>query len=137
VGCDGSRCADVAQAAAGTVAAALGSPLVLMHAHVAGCEPGDRSWRDFDEALHAAGRRVLDRARQRAPEEVETAPENLVGSPATVLGQRARAAGAGLLVVGARGCGGSLPGRTVERLALDPACPLMVVPPLPRPGAAL
>ena len=135
VGCDGSPCADVAQAAAATLAAALGSPLVLMHAHVADGPPGDPAWREFDEALHAAGQRVLDRARRRVPEGVEVVTENLIGPPATVIGQHAREAGAGLLVVGARGYGGgSLLGRTAERLALDPACPLMVVPSSPRPA---
>lgn len=135
VGCDGSPCADTAQATAAAVAAALDSPLFLWHAHVADRPPGAPGGQEFGDPLHAAGARILDRARRRVPEGLEVMSENLVGPPASVLGERARAAHVGLLVVGARGysCGFRL-GRMAERLALDPSCPLMVAPPPHRPA---
>jgi nucleotide-binding universal stress UspA family protein len=136
VGCAGSPGADAALAVAAAVAAPLGSPLLIWHAHIESRRAGEPGPAEMRDPLHSAGARILDRARTKAPDGLPVATENLVGAPAGRLAERAREVGAGLLVVGARGYGGgSGLGRTADLLALDPPCPLMVVPQVCRSGA--
>ena len=133
VGTDGSETAGEAVRQAGRLAQTLGSELFVVHAaatNVAAADLGFGLPALGVEAIHNAGRQILEHAMSQAGSDVKVRTLMLDGDAADTILDTAEREGADLIVVGNRGMRGAkrfVLGSVPNRVAHHAPCSVLIV----------